>query len=47
MEELIKENIKEIKKMVMVYLNEMMEGYIKVIGKMENNMEKVNIIIQI
>ncbi len=36
------ENIKMIKKMVMVFLNGVMEGCIKVFGKMENKMEKVN-----
>ena len=47
MGENIMENIKMIKKRDMDYLNGLMEKNIGVIGKMENNMEKENNIIQV
>ena len=40
----MKENMLKIKKKDMVFLNGLMEKYIKAIGKMENKMEKENFI---
>ena len=45
MEEYMKENIKMIKKMVLVHFIGLMEEFIKVIGKMENKMVKENFLI--
>ena len=46
MGEYMKENIKMIKKMDMVFFIGLMEEYIKDIGRMENRMEKGNFLIR-